>query len=253
MRIYTRADEEKIRAQAPSPERQRSGCLATSQAAQMGNEVRVDLRRTNFFLRAVLFLFTSIVVAAGVTLFITVFNLDEKTSEAAVCVIAATLCFGAAEFLIANFRLYRFGVEKALAIAAAILLSVAISLVTSHSESIDTVAPLASGSLACLLIYLRYGYLYAAIASILCAAAIPFPMHLSPEVRRLVAALVCAFSFSLVRRPRLRRGDNFPGDDYGLIQASAWAGLYLAINLQIGFLRTFEPSPFYWATYALIW
>src|SRR5262249_266637 len=97
MRIYTRADEEKIRAQALSREWQRSGFLDTSQAAQIGNELRVDLRRTNFFLRAVLFLFTSIVVAAGVTLFITVFNLDEKTSEAAVCVIAATLCFCSAQ------------------------------------------------------------------------------------------------------------------------------------------------------------
>src|SRR4030095_9140917 len=42
-------------------------------------------------------------------------------------------------------------------------------------------------------------------------------------------------------------------DDYGLIQASAWACLYLALNLQISVLRYYEQSLFYWVTYAMIW
>jgi hypothetical protein len=253
MRIYSQADEEKVRAQAVVREWQRSGFLDTSQAAQIANELRVDFRRTNFFLRALLFLFTSIVVAASVSLVITVFGLDEKTSEAAVCVIAAILCLGAAEFLIRNFRFYRFGVEEAVAIAAVVLLSLGTAFATSGLEADELVAPLVIGALGALFIYMRYGYLYAAIASILCAAAIPFPMHLPAEVKRLVAALVCAVSFSIVRRRRLQYGDDFPGDDYGLIQASAWAGLYLSLNLQISFLRYYEQSLFYWVTYAMIW
>jgi hypothetical protein len=253
MRIYSQADEEKVRAQAVVREWQRSGFLDTSQAAQIANELRVDFRRTNFFLRALLFLFTSIVVAASVSLVITVFGLDEKTSEAAVCVIAAILCLGAAEFLIRSFRFYRFGVEEAVAIAAVVLLSLGTAFATSGLEGDELVAPLAIGALGALFIYMRYGYLYAAIASILCVAAIPFPMHLPAEVKRLIAALVCAVSFIIVRRPRLQHGDDFRGDDYGLIQASAWAGLYLALNLQISFLRYYEQSLFYWVTYAMIW
>jgi hypothetical protein len=253
MRIYSQADEEKVRAQAVVREWQRSGFLDTSQAARIANELRVDFRRTNFFLRALLFLFTSIVVAASVSLVITVFGLDEKTSEATVCVIAAILCLGAAEFLIRNFGFYRFGVEEAVAIAAVVLLSLATAFAASGLEADELVAPLAIGALGALFIYMRYGYLYAAIASILCAAAIPFPMHMPAEVQRLAAALVCAVSFSIVRRPRLQHGDDFPGDDYGLIQASAGAGLYLALNLQISFIRYYEQSLFYWVTYAMIW
>jgi hypothetical protein len=253
MRIYAQADEEKVRAEAVVREWQRSGFLDTSQAAQIANELRVDFRRTNFFLRALLFLFTSIVVAASVSLVITVFGVDEKTAQATVCVIAATLCLGAAEFLIRNFRFYRFGVEEAVAIAAVVLLGLAAAFATSGSEPDELVAPLAIGVLGGLFIYLRYGYLYAALGSIGCAAAIPFAMHVPAEGKRLIAALICAFSFSIVRRGRLQRGDDFPGDDYGLIQASAWAGLYLVLNLQISFIRYYEQSLFYWLTYAMIW
>jgi hypothetical protein len=253
MRIYAQADEEKVRAEAVVREWQRSGFLDTSQAAQIANELRVDFRRTNFFLRALLFLFTSIVVAASVLLVITVFGVDEKTAQATVCVIAAILCLGAAEFLIRNFRFYRFGVEEAVAIAAVVLLGLAAAFATSGSEPDELVAPLAIGVLGGLFIYLRYGYLYAALGSIGCAAAIPFAMHVPAEGKRLIAALICAFSFSIVRRGRLQRGDDFPGDDYGLIQASAWAGLYLVLNLQISFIRYYEQSLFYWLTYAMIW
>ena len=253
MRIYAQADEEKVRAEAVVREWQRSGFLDTSQAAQIANELRVDFRRTNFFLRALLFLFTSIVVAASVSLVITVFGVDEKTAQATVCVIAAILCLGAAEFLIRNFRFYRFGVEEAVAIAAVVLLGLAAAFATSGSEPDELVAPLAIGVLGGLFIYLRYGYLYAALGSIGCAAAIPFAMHVPAEGKRLIAALICAFSFSIVRRGRLQSGDDFPGDDYGLIQASAWAGLYLVLNLQISFIRYYEQSLFYWLTYAMIW
>src|SRR5262245_25549028 len=163
MRIYTQADEEKVRAQTVVREWQRSGFLEFSQAAQISNELRIDFRRTNFFLRALLFLFTSIVVAASVSLVITVFDLDEKTSEGAVCVIAAIVCLGAAEFLIRNFRFYRFGVEEALAVAGVVLLSLATAFATSGFED-ELVAPLAIGGLGALFIYMRYGYLYTAIA-----------------------------------------------------------------------------------------
>src|SRR5262249_44996122 len=176
MRIYAQADEEKVRAQAVVREWQRSGFLDTSQAAQIANELRVDFRRTNFFLRALVFLFTSIVITASVSLVITVLGLDDKISEATVCVIAAIFCLGAAEFLIRNFRFYRFGMEEAFAIAAVVLLSLATAFATSGFKD-ELVAPLAIGALGALFIYMRYGYLYGAISSILCAAAIPFPMH----------------------------------------------------------------------------
>src|SRR5207253_4588439 len=84
-----------------------------------------DLRRTNNFLRIVLFLFAGLIVGAAVLLALEVLQIRDTPRITVVCGIAAVLCFGLAEILIAEFRLYRFGVEEALAVAAVVLLVIA--------------------------------------------------------------------------------------------------------------------------------
>jgi hypothetical protein len=253
MRIYSQADEEKIRAQARVREWHRSGFLDASQAAQITTELRVDLRRTNVFLRAVLFLFTAVVITAGVALIATVAHVGADAFDAAICVVAAVICFATAEFLIKNFRFYRFGIEEAFALAPAVLLSVATALVAPRAGDFQFGAGLAVASLGFLATHLRYGYVYSAIAAMICAAAVPLPLVRSTEVMRLLASLVCTFTFGIVRKARQTRGDEFPGDDYGIIQASAWAGMYLALNLQLPPDRYYTQDLLYWATYALTW
>jgi len=256
MRRYSADDEEKIRAQILLREWERSGLLESSQSSPLAAELRVDLRRTNNFLRAVLFAFTSLIVAASLLLIITMFDLDDEFSLAVTTCIAALLCFGFSEYLIGRFRLYRFGVEEALAAAAVVLLSVsgaaiAHTLRSSRPGEFPILVGLGAGALGAFGIYRRFGYVYAALGSMICAAAIPFQISLSAEVQRSLAAAMLALVFLAVRSRRLLYVDDFPGDEYGVIQASAWAGLYFVLNLQLSSTRI--EGWFHWGTYVMIW
>lgn len=256
MRRYSQADEEAIRTRALVREWQRSGLLEASPGALLDAELRVELRRTNPFFRVALFLFTALIVGASVALFLEVSEVHGDRPVAAVCIVAALACFGAAEYLAGRFRLYRFGVEEALATAAALLVSIAAaqiasSLASGHSGRFAIAAGLIAGAVAGFATYLRLGYLYAALGAVACALLLPFETDLSAKAQRVLAALLLACIFAIFRRKRLRHGDDFPGDDYGILQAAAWAGVYVALNLQLtsgrfgGFV--------YWWTYAMIW
>ena len=110
---------------------------------------------------------------------------------------------------------------------------------------------LSAGGSALSLFTRRFGYLYAAIAFVCCLVALPFQFHLTlPVERGLVALILLARCLSRVKRRRVY-GDDFPGDDYGWIQAAALAGLYLDLNLRISGSST--AGSFYWLTYVLVW
>ena len=63
MRRYTDDEEERIHLQGEVREWTRSGLLDAAQGEALAAELRVDLRRTKPFLRAVLALFTALIVA----------------------------------------------------------------------------------------------------------------------------------------------------------------------------------------------
>jgi hypothetical protein len=65
MSCYDRIDEEKIRTQAHVREWARSGFLHEAQTRRINEDLRVDLKRTNPFLRAVLFVGDSVISMAG--------------------------------------------------------------------------------------------------------------------------------------------------------------------------------------------
>jgi hypothetical protein len=253
MRIYLQADEEKIRAQSLVREWHRSGFLNASQTAQLLSELRVDLRRTNFFLRAVLFLFTSVVIAAAVSLILTIAAVNADPFNGTICIVAALVCFAIAQLLIRQFRFYRFGIEEAFAVAAAILLSIGVALVAPRGGDFQFAAGLAVGALGFVVVFARYGYVYSAVAGLICAAAIPLPLVRSVVTMRVLAAVICTCTFLVARRRRMAFGDDFPGDDYAVIQASAWVGLYLALNLQLASSAYYQEDLIYWSTYAMTW
>jgi len=256
MRRYDPADEERIRSRSLVREWTRSGLLAGAQMAHLEADLRVDLRRTNLFLRLVLFLFALLIVAASVLLIITFSGTKDDENIAILTAIASLACLGLAEYLIARFRLYRFGVEEGFAVAAVALLTVSAVFMASRvrngrpGES-QVLAGLIVAAPCAFAIYRRFGYIYAALAAIVCAALIPFHTSLSPEMQRTAAAGILVLVFATARAKHLLHGDEFPGDEYGMIQAAAWAGLYFNLNLQISFGRI--GGWFYWSTYALIW
>jgi len=184
------------------------------------------------------------------------------------CAVTAIGFFIVADVLV-KFRLYRFGIEEAAAASGVILTAVAAAafaesfgLGRGNAERPLFFALLVA-SAAALGVYLRYGYLYAAIGSMVCLGAAPFFLPIDEVSSRLAAAGLLLVVFIIVRSVRRNADDEFPGNEYRLIEAAAWLGVYAFLNLH---LDSFDASPggfnsrtasialpFYWFTYTAIW
>jgi hypothetical protein len=257
MRCYASADEERIRALRLVREWTRSGLLDSTQRPRLEADLQMELRRTNPFLRAVLALFTAVIVIAFVALILNLFKIQDAVPTAAITSIAALVCIGLAEYLVFRFRVYRFGVEEALAVAAVLLLAISGAALTSWLDvglrRLPEIAAALIGAAGGLALYCRFGFVYAALGAIVCLVAVPFQLDLSEGVQRVLAALAIAFVFTIVRSKRLQYRDDYPGDEYGWLQAAAFAGMYLAVNLHLPWGWHGAHGLFYWCTYVVTW
>ena len=257
MRAYSRDDEERVRLQAQVREWASAGLIDAALGNALDAELRTDLRRTNSMLRGVLAFFTAIIIAAVAGFVVAFFQIRADRSIAWWLIIAATVSIVATERLIATARLYRFGVEEALAMMAVALGSLSVMLAADASAT--ALAVLAFAAVACIAIFARYGLVYAGVASLACAALMPFQLHLAEWIERTLAAAVLLVAFVVARGHHLRHGDDYPGDESAVLQAAAWLGAYLVINVQITLqlLVGLAQSPgerwFYWTTYLLTW
>jgi hypothetical protein len=235
----------------------RSGLLDAAQGERLGAELRVELRRTNLFLRAGLALFTALIIAASVALLITVLDLRGHVATAMMTGIAALVGIGLAEYLVLEFRCYRFGIEEALAVGAVVLLGISAGELVSwfHAElqGLPVAVALGVGVAGGLGLYRRFGFVYSAVGGMACAAAIPFQLDLPATSQRVLAAAVIASAFVVARSKRLKYKDEYPGDEYGHLQAAAWVGLYVVLNVQLTPGWGSVERWFYWCTYATTW
>jgi hypothetical protein len=263
MSRYAVADEERIRAGELVAEWTSSGLLNASQRASIDAGLRTDLKRTNRSLRAVLFIFGTIIVGASWGFIVTLERFNESTLGWT-AVVLGVVCFVLAEFLVFQFRLYRFGVEEAFAVWSVALLAVGTGVLTSIGggrSDFPLFVGFLTATITSLAVYLRFGYLYAAVAATLCAAAAPFFLRMSEMEARLLSVLVLSVVFVATHSLRRPYGEDYPGDDYSVIQSVAWLGIYAVVNLRLSFdLRSSfyvgrgqYPAAFYWATYAVIW
>src|SRR4029077_17375107 len=96
------------------------------------------------------------------------------------------------------------------------------------------------GAVGGFLLYLRFGFVYAGVIAIACAAMIPFPVVHTVVGRHLLASAIFLVIFVVVR-----------GND--LFQATAFAGLYVVLNLHVSPDGVVDRGWFYWTTYVTIW
>lgn len=249
MRLYTQTEEENIRTSKLARKWEQSGLLDAEQARRLAADLKVNLQRTNLFLRIVLFAFGALIAAASVGLSIVVLRIDGTVPLAILFFLSAGMCFRLAERF--TRRVYRFGVEESLAVSAIVLAGLGAGVLSSN----EMLAGLLAAAAAALVVYLRFGYVYAAFGSMACLAGAVFQIGQSGMVERVTVVLILLPVFIIVRRKHLQHGDDFPGDNYSIIAAAAWAGIYAASNL-----LAFEPNAggafppvFYWATYLLTW
>lgn len=253
MNLYSQDDERAIRAQRMVHDWTKSGLLDESQRDQIMPGLQVDLRRTNMFLRATLFVFGFMIVQSFGGLVAITLGLDESVYQW-LALIAAGACVVGAQTLIARYKLYHFGVEEAAAIAAAVFFVIFIALV-QPAHRLSTTVIFAAATAAAYALFLRFGYVYAGVAATILAPAVIFSWDQSDTLRRLLAFTLLLTIFFIARERRLDHDDEYPGDAYGLISAVAWAAMYFDANLKVsGWWSVSDNVPaFEWGTYAVVW
>jgi hypothetical protein len=262
MSLYSAADEAATRAAARVRAWTRSELLTPGQGSAIESGLRPDVKRTNRYLRLALFVFGTIAVWAGAGLCLLILDIREDLATGWIAILAGVIDFALAAFLVVRFQLYRFGVEEALAVWSVVFVAFG-GFLTSSGRGGDTPALVAcvTAAFASFAAYWLFGFLYAACAAVGASAATAFYLGLPRFAAHMVSASILLGAFLTARMLRRRHGDDYPGDDYGVIEAVAWVGCYAVLNLRLSldvmplFLgsRSDAPPAFYWATYAAIW
>lgn len=252
MNIYSQDTERAIRAQRLVEDWTKSGLLQPEQRERIWPSLHVDLRRTNKYLRATMFVFGFLIVNS-VTGFIAVFLDFDNSAFKILALLAAGVCFWVAQTLVRNYKLYHFGIEESIAIAGVSFFVVFAA--TIGSSNFSTLIGFAAAALGAVVLFLRFGYMYAAIAATVLAPMIIFDLNQSDTLRRLLAFALMLTIFFVVRERRLDQDPDHPADVYGAVEGVAWGLMYLVANLQIsGWVSVTDAVPvFYWGTYVVIW
>ena len=170
MRAYSASDEEALRARDLLKDWVGEGFLTEGQYPALERETVCDLRRTNIFLRLVLLLFTLIIVGAAVGLFFVVFLPQGARQPAGIfLLILAAISYAAAELAVSQARLYRYGIEEALAVCSVCFLCTGLDAVLLSGYSLVPVA----GAVLSLWIWHRFGLPYAPFAAMIFVVWMP--------------------------------------------------------------------------------
>ena len=270
MRIYSASSEETLRARKLLTEWVGEGFLSKAQYQLLEKETVSDLRTTNIFLRLVLFLFTLISLGAAVGLFFVVFvSRSSDQTEGVILLIFATVCYAAAEVAVSQGKLYRYGIEEALAVCSVGFLCAGVQLalfsgVFSSPKPAQFLVP-AAGVVFSIWIWRRFELYYALLAAMIFVVFLPGYWTSSREAQHLIVAAFYAVGLAGVATVRSRHRFDYLGEAYSVVEAFLWLGIYLTINLQLSSLNlpaqwsgtTWAASefarPFYWGTWVLTW
>ena len=264
MRAYSADDEEALRARYLLKDWVGEGFVTTAQYQQMEPETVCELRRTNIFLRVVLFLFTLLIVAAVVGLVFT--SSPGRQAASFILLFAAAVCYAGAEFAVSEGRFYRHGVEEALLACSVGFLCAGISsaFFSDGTRALNPVVLLA-GTLLSLWIWHRFALAYMFLAAMAFIVWLPGYWTASHGAQHLLIAAIFAVGLIPLITFRSRNSREYLNERYSLAEAFLWLGIYLAINLQLsqtnllthGWSGPRDTSEFsstlYWATWAAIW
>jgi hypothetical protein len=272
VRLYSSSSEETLRARKLLTDWAGEGFLTKAQYELLQKETVSDLRTTNIFLRLVLFLFTLISVGAAAALFFKVFLSRPSDQTVGVFLLMfAAVCYAAAELAVSQARLYRFGIEEALAVCSVGFLCAGMQAAflsgTPYSPKPDAAESLvpAAGAVFSFWIWRRFGFPYAFFAAMIFVVFLPGYWTSSHSAQHLIVVVFYAIGLAGVAAVRSRHRFDYLDERYSLVEAFLWLGVYLAMNLKLSSLdlptqwwsaprATSEfARPFYWTTWVLIW
>jgi hypothetical protein len=272
MRAYSASSEEALRSRNLLKDWAGEGFLTAAQYQRMESETVCELRRTNIFLRLVLFLFTLIIVGAAAALFFVVMLSPSTTETTAVfLLIFAVSSYAAAEFAVSRFRLYRYGIEEALAVCSVGFFCAGIQAALSGGRpysplpaGTEFLVP-AAGVIASLWIWHRFGLPYAFLAAMIFVIWLSDDWTSSHAAQHVIVAAFYAAGLIAVAAVRSSHRFTYLNEGYSIVEALLWLGIYLAINLQLSSVDLLRqwwlgpqtasefPRTFFWTTWVLIW
>jgi len=272
VRIYSASSEETLRTRRLLKDWAGEGFFTKDQYELLEKETVSDLRTTNIFLRLVLFLFTMISAGAAAALFLEVFfSAPSEQTTGVFFLIIAPVCYAAAEAAASQARLYRYGIEEALAVCSVGLLCAGMQfafftggLYSPSPGAAQSLVP-AAGAISSLWIWRRFGLSYAFLSTMIFVVFLPGYWTSSHWAQHLIVAGFYASGLIGVAKIRSRHRFDYLDEGYSLVEALLWLGIYLAINLKL--LSLDLPArwwigpdasglfarPFYWTTWVLIW
>jgi hypothetical protein len=266
--LYTAEQEERLFIRRMARTWSRSGLITDEQLGIIDSRTDPGLSQTNVFFRILFFVFTYICMQAVIGGYVWMVGLRSEVSMAWSALAFGIAMSGLAEYLAGRKSLYRHGIEEALALAGMALVCTGIVIFISLLKIeprflITTGAMLAS---ACSFwLYLRFGFLYAAVISAACACVVPFQLSLPPASERAILAMFLALILLTSIRAESFETRDFRKARSAMLQACLLAGIYLAVNLRLPELGRSHfgnpalfhsphagfPPLFYWATYGL--
>jgi hypothetical protein len=271
VRLYPASSEETLRARKLLTDWEGEGFLTKTQYQRLEQETVSELRTTNIFLRLILFLFTLIGVGTAAALFFVLSRPSEQTTGIFFLIFSA-VCYAAAEVAVSQARLYRYGIEEALAVCSVGFLWAGMQAALfsgSHyspkPEGFHFLVPAASAVFS-LWIWRRFGLSYAFLAAMIFALFLPGYWTSSHSAQHGMVAVFYATGLICITTVRSRHRFDYLDDAYSLVEAFLWLGIYLAINLKLSPLNlpaqwwgsgtragSEFARPFYWTTWVLIW
>ena len=236
----------------------KSALISEAQRDRMAADLETGLRRTNMFLRATMFVFGLMIALAAAGLMGALLEPGNSTVWM-LAAVAAAASLAASAFLVNTYHLYRFGIEEAFAVAGIFFVAATIGFAFEPLRNVSSDTAIgfafAGAAVAAFIVFFHFGFVYAAVIAMACAAVAPFEFVDSDVPRRLIAAAILAALFFAARLQRGDLGDEFPGDNYAVIETAAWGGIYFILNLKASswWSHADESGWFYWATYVAIW
>jgi hypothetical protein len=255
MSAYRLDDERAIRTGRLVEDWTKSGLLTAGQREAVLPQLAVELRRTNKFLRVTLFIFGGVILQSALGFVGLIIGFENETAMGVSCILAGAACFRLASWLVRRYNLYRFGVEEMAALMAAGLAAGGAALLVGGNGDAAIVVGLAVAAAMLAALYVEFGYVYAAVLAMAAVVALPFQFGDSELAQRTAAVMLLAGMIAAVRRARGGLADEYPGDALMVIEAVAWVGIYLLVNLVLssGFSQIGGNVVVYWTTYAAIW
>lgn len=257
-RLYSSDQHEIVRARRAVDEWHRSEVISHDDRDGLLRTLPIDLRLNRLILRIVLFGATTLLVAAlhfWIDEFVgsLVGSMDTPLPLALLAVMYAV----AAEVAVSRFRVYRYGTEEALALAAAVYAGFAVGSTVGPSGLAETLAgwlrdppstfALFAAGIVALGMFERFESVPLAVAGeVLVAAAIVLG---SPSRSVLVLSLVFGLVFAGYRVRALRFPHGYREDAFRLLGSVALCLTYLGFSLE-AFRR--DPSTLYVMLVAMI-